>query len=143
MGTRTCSTFLREPQALHVGTNVVLGKWDDATLSTGDVVKIGKIPDRAVIMAGTMSRPEPGGDITMRLKIPMEGASATASSTYTTMMTSTATGIVNLLENFVGYQISISDHCIIKEVDVELLNASASTTGTINFALEYRMDMQK
>lgn len=140
MGTRTCSTYLREPQALHVGSNMLMGQWDDATISTGDVVKLGKIPDRAVLVQGGLYRSEPGGDLTLRLKIPMEGASATASSTYTTLLASTASGSVALSSDMLNYVVSISDHCIIKEVDVEIVNASASTTGTVKFWLDYRMD---
>lgn len=142
MGTRTCSTYLREPMGLHVGVNSVVGKWDDATISTGDVVKLGKLPDRAILTNAGLYRTEPGGDLTMRLKIPMEGASGTASTTYTSLLTSTASGTIGLAGTMIGYQISVSDHCIVKEIDLEIVNASASTTGTIHFFVDYRLDQK-
>lgn len=140
MGTRTCSVYLREPKALHEGLNTVIGQWDDATLSTGDIVKAAKIPDRAVLVAAGLYRSEPGGDITLRARIPMSGASGTASSTVTSLLTSTASGSIALASDMLNYQFSISDAVISKEIDLEIVNASASTTGTIKFFVQYVLD---
>lgn len=140
MGTRTCSVYLREPKSLHEGLNTVIGQWDDATLSTGDIVKMAKIPDRAVLVAAGLYRSEPGGDVLLRAKIPMLGASGTASSTVTSLITSTASGSVAMVSDLLNYQFSISDAVIVKEIELELVNSSASTTGTIKFFVQYVLD---
>jgi hypothetical protein len=140
MATSTCSVYLREPKALHSGLNVLIGQWDDATISTGDIIKLAKLPDRAVLVSGGVYRSEPGGDLTLRARIPMTGASGTASSTVTTLLASTASGSVDIGADLLNYQFSISDAVIVREIELELVNASASTTGTVKFHVEYTLD---
>ena len=139
MATVTASNYGREPKALHAGTNTIVGVYN-TTLSTGDILKMAKIPDRAVIVAAGLQRDEGGGDLIARLNIPMVGASGTASTTTTAMLTSTASGSVAMLPAFLGYQISISDAVIVKEVDLEIVNASASTTPPIRWFIQYTLD---
>ncbi len=140
MGTRTCSVYLREPKTLHVGPNITMGQWDDATLSAGDIVKLAKLPDRAVLKGGGLYRSEPGGDLTLRARIPMTGDNGTASSTVTTLLASTASGSVQLSSDLMNYQFDISDGVINREIELELVAASASTTGTIKFFIEHVLD---
>lgn len=147
MATLTMSAFLKEPKALHAGVNarvVEVSATAGYTVSAGDVVKCFKLPDRAIVLGGYISRSEPGGDLTLRLKIPMTGASGTVSSTVTTLLESTASGQVFIGNpndiGMAGYQISVSDAVIDKTIDVEIVGASASTTGPIKVMLMYSLD---
>ncbi|NNF96067.1 MAG: hypothetical protein HKM94_03965 [Halobacteria archaeon] len=147
MATKTYSAFLRQPRSLHAGVNaevVEVSATAGHTVSAGDVLKLFKLPDRAVILGGYITRSEPGGDLTLRLNIPMTGASGTASTTVTTLLESTASGQVHIGDvndlGTVGYQISISDAVIVKEATVEILGASASTTGPIKVMLLWSLD---
>ena len=146
MATVTASTYLKEPKYLHTGLQIVRGQYN-SNLSTGDILKLCKIPDRAILDGVTFSRfTGTGGDLIVRIKLPMVGDSGTASETYVALtgLTSSATGSLgSFLSNddvWSNYQISISDAVIVKEADLEVINASASTTATVFFSLVYHCD---
>lgn len=145
MATKTLSTFLKEPTFLHEGVVSVVAEISASagwTLSAGDVVKLFKIPDRAVIVGGFLSRSEPGGDVTLRIRDYSDSASSTVSAGME-LITSTGSGQINIGHSGkitgANYQVSLSDGVVVRHVDVELVAASASTTGPIVATLLYTM----
>lgn len=138
MATSTCSVFLREPKALHTGINVLIGQ-HVYTAAVGDVIKLGKVPDRAVLVEGYIDKLDANGDLTVRLNIPMTGDDGTASNTYTTLFTASGAGRTALALAALNYQVSISDAVIVKEATLEAICASATVTGTTKFCLQFTL----
>jgi len=104
------------------------------------VIKFGKLPDRAVLVGGWVDKLDANGDLTVRLNIPMTGASGTASNTYTTLFTASGAGRTQLALAAVNFQVDISDGVIVREAQLEAICASATVTGTTKFVLQYTLD---
>lgn len=146
MATLTLSTFTKEPLTVHSGVNTRIAEISASagwTVSAGDVIQLFKLPDRAVIVGGFISRSEPGGDITLRIRDRSQSGSTTVSAGME-LLTSTGSGQV-----FIGhsgnidacnYQVSLSDSVVTRNVIVEIVGASASTTGPILVKIDYVLD---
>lgn len=136
MATATASTYLKQPRVNVAGVVSVHGKYG-TDLSVGDVVKIARLPNRAVILDGLLTRESGGGDVSMRLR----DYSASGSSTVlATILNSTASGRAQIVASAVDLQLSVSDDVIAKRfVDVELLCSSAAATATFNWYILYSL----
>ena len=65
MATVTCSAMHREPVANHEGTITVFAKTSGTigTLATGTIIQFCKIPERAMIVNGDVTKASAAGDI--------------------------------------------------------------------------------
>lgn len=135
MATATASSYLGSPKYAHENGGVRLfGKYT-TTLSAGDVVKLFKVQDGAIILDAGYKREGAGGDVTMRIRDRSDSASTTVSAGME-LITATGSGIVSLKvgggaqQAMLNYQVSLSAGVVNRYVDVELVCASASATGT-------------
>lgn len=131
MATATASSYLGTPKYCHQGNIRLYGKYS-TTLSAGDVVKLFKLQDGAVILDAGYKREGGGGDVTVRIRDRSDSASTTVSAGME-LLTATASTVVALSTSNVGqmfYQVSLSDAVVSRYVDVEMVCASASATGT-------------
>jgi len=136
MTTRTASTFLQQPKAHHIGINTLVGVYA-VTANTGDIIKIGRVPDRAVIVAGSCFK-QGQGDLLMRT---MERTLTSSMTVLTSLLSVSASGVLGTLNPAaLNYQVSMSDEVAKREIDIELLVGSASHTGTIKYMLQWTLD---
>lgn len=130
MSTVTATCYNKEPQTLHGGLNVRIGQIDD-DLTAASVIKLFRLPDRAVVVNAGLSRDSAQGDLAM-------GISGDADLFVATLSGSGA-GTMNYNDGQ-NYQVSLSDDAITKEIDVIITVTSASHTGTIKAFIEYVLD---
>lgn len=149
MSTATLSTFVRPAKSLHAGVNTVMATFDPANGSTGtltaaSVLKLLKVPNRAVIVDGYIHKQGSAADLTLNLVY----QSGTASTTLLAKLCSaSASGITRVgidgaatLDGAIDYQVSISDSLVIRHAVLQAAVASASAGTKATFCLSYTLD---
>lgn len=136
MATVTASTFFHPATMNHMSTTPAVGQISGVTLSAGDIIKCGKIPHGAILLSGFLFVAAGAGDLTLRLRRYSSDASSTTSAGLE-LITNTASGIVNMGTGLMpGSRIS----CVAtakQYMDLEILNASAVTTGTVAWNINF------
>jgi hypothetical protein len=130
MSTVTATCYAKEPQRNEKGINTRIGQIDD-DLTAASVIKMFRLPDRAVVINAGVSRDSAQGDLAM-------GISGDA-DLFVATLSSSGMGVMNYNDGL-NYQLSLSDDVIVKETDVIITVTSASHTGTIKAFIQYIMD---
>lgn len=137
VSTVTASTYLRTPKALHSGANIVTFNVNlGASITVASIVKLAKIPDRAVLVDAGIFHAAASSDITLRLY------SEASTSAKISILSATASGVTSQRMNLdlCSYQISISDAQLVKTWTLEGYAESATISGTVKGYLMYTME---
>jgi len=137
VSTVTCSTYLRTPKALHAGANIVFFNVDLGTsITVASIIKLAKLPDRAVLVDAGLFHAAASSDITLRLY------SEASTSAKVSILSGTASGVTSQRMNldYCGYQISISDNQLVKSWTLEGYAESATVSGTVKGYIMYTME---
>lgn len=130
MATLTASTYLKEPKTLHAGLNVRTCTML-VTATAASIIKLFKLPDRAVVVDAWLWKATAQGDLAM-------GISGDA-DLFVDSVSASGLASINATDGL-NYQVSLSDDVIVKELDVQVAVASASYTGTIKAGISYILD---
>lgn len=130
MATYTATSYAKEPQRCHAGLNTRVAQIVQTAVAN-DVIKLFKLPDRAVVVNAGLHRSTAQGDLAL-------GVSGDPDK-FCSTLSAAGSASFNAADGL-NYQVSLSDDVIVKEQDVIVTVTSATHTGTIKAFIQYVLD---